>query len=61
MRIKHLEINSSRVTTAFAFMPIKIGKESRWLETVKYEETFKEDEYGFLRWLPTRFIDDNNS
>lgn len=36
----------------FAWLPIRIGRETRWLERVKYKA------YWFVGWVPCRFIDE---
>lgn len=57
MRISHPKVGDKRITTEFRFTPIRIGLESRWLETVTYEEEFSTDYPSEDRWKPIRFID----
>ena len=42
-----------KVVTKFAFFPITIENETRWLEKVTIEM-----EYGITMWHPMKFIDE---
>jgi hypothetical protein len=57
MRITHPKRGEKRITTEFRFTPLRIGLESRWLETVTYEEEFCENYPCDDCWIAKRFID----
>ena len=50
-----------RVVKKFAFLPIRIGRDVRWLESCKIEMIYKfcyyMDDY-YWAWVYKRFIDD---
>jgi len=41
MRFKSPEIGSERILSCFAFMPITIGNECRWLENIKVLQKYE--------------------
>lgn len=62
MKLKHPKIGDKRIVTFFLFFPLRIGDESRWLETATYEEEFKitrvpETDLPKEIWVPVRWID----
>lgn len=59
MRYQHPKIGDRRITKAFLFFPLKIGTESRWLETATYEEEYRvtnKVDFGDEGWVPLRWI-----
>jgi len=57
MRWFRVEHNDKRTRVAFALLPVTISNETRWLETVKFEEKFISDHAGAY-WSKCKFIDD---
>lgn len=45
-----------RTVRRFAWLPMQIGKECRWLEWAFVLETWDDDGLG-TRWIATRFLD----
>lgn len=43
---------TNRICKAFLWLPMKLGNETRWLETACWQETFFE-----WRWNPIQWID----
>jgi hypothetical protein len=58
---KSPKVGDKRITSYFAFLPITVDNEIRWLENVTIEEEFtKDDELPhpmFHMWEKIRFID----
>ena len=54
MRWRTPKMGDKKIVTKFAFFPIRIDDEVRWLEKVAIEM-----EYGITMWIPTKFIDDD--
>lgn len=56
MRFYEPYLGDVRYRTFFAFLPVRIGKETRWLEKVKVREVYSYDYYNkFYYWDRTRF------
>lgn len=58
MRWTRPEYGDTKIETIFPIIPIKIDRETRWLEWTTILYTYKLDFYdhhGY--WLPTEFID----
>ena len=53
-------LGDTRIITKFALLPITAGGETRWLQSVRIEQTLEENgTYGVdTVWDNTRFIDD---
>lgn len=45
-----------RVKVFFAFLPVTIGRENRWLERVAVTQVY-ENRYGYSQWRNMRFDD----
>lgn len=53
------EPGDTRIRSFFAFLPISIGMEGRWLEKVTILERFQQTSTPYeLEWTPVRFVDD---
>jgi len=49
-----------RTVTKFAFLPIRIGRETRWLTTVTLDQEYVCEgaaDYIFTDWVNQRFVD----
>ena len=54
MRFRKYSLNQQRTRKKFAFFPITINGEIRWLEMVEYtEEWYKPD--GYWCWVKIKF------
>lgn len=49
------EDGDTRIKTKFAFLPIKIGDEVRWLEKVTVKQEYREG-YDLSYWADIEFI-----
>lgn len=68
MRWKHVSNPSQgdvKIKSWFAFLPVKIGDDYRWLERVTVEYHFRPPHFSFDRipdnncyWFKDRFVDD---
>lgn len=61
MRFKDPDVGDIRVKKFFAFLPITIGTETRWLETVEVQQIRRIDDYAIFGseyyWKNINFID----
>lgn len=54
MRFKMKELGKEEIVSKFLFLPMRIGREIRWLERVKYSRTLTR--YG---WYESEWINEN--
>lgn len=61
---KYPENGDTRIRSGFAFLRKEINGETRWFETVKWKETFRETHYSEFfdvwidfHWLETDWVD----
>lgn len=54
-------VGDSKIVKLFALLPIKIGKETRWLEFVKINKIYKFHDHGiedsYYKWDNINFVD----
>lgn len=56
MKIKRWIPHSTRKISRFAFLPITINYETRWMEMVHIEQTYRPD-LKLFGWYNERFVD----
>lgn len=57
MRFKANVVGDRRMHHWFAFLPVTVGRESRWLETISAEQEYRYLCGGLFGWETIRFLD----
>lgn len=57
MRWKYPTYGARRIVEKYAFLPIKVGAETRWLERVVLRQQWVAKPFGGIGWVNNRFMD----
>jgi hypothetical protein len=59
MKFKHPSVGDIRIIETFLWLPLRIGNETRWLETAYIKQIYTEittPKYHRRLWLETEFV-----